>query len=163
MAKTNSLKEINDNPLCKVRSLYPTEQREFTPQEQQEIKDAFPDIDPGYVPNGNRVIVQLRVLPEKTKGGIILTQASADQALYEEQIGRVVAIGSSAFHSQTTMTPWPEGEWYGVGDYVRVPKFGGDKTWTKISDDKKGLFILFFERDILGRITGNPLAIKGYI
>lgn len=162
-AVTLTKKTNNPAPPFSVRSLHPAAPRKFSPQEQADIDSTFPPIDPGFIPNGNRVLVQLRSLQDTTKGGIILSQQSQEAALYEEQIGRVVAIGRSSFYNQSTMQPWPEGEDFALGDFVRVPKFGGDKTWTVSPDGRKTLFVVFRDRDIIGRVTGNPLEIKGYI
>jgi co-chaperonin GroES (HSP10) len=157
------MKQTSEETQFSVRSLYPTDTVPLSEQELKDVEAAFPPIDFGFLPSGNRVLVQLRSLEEKTRGGIFLPQQSQEGALYEEQIGRVVAIGRSAFYNQSTMEPWPEGEDFTVGDFVRVPKFGGDKTWTETPDGRKALFVIFRDRDIIGRITGNPLKIKGYI
>ena len=47
-------------------------------------------------------------------------------------IGKIVAIGPLAFKNRDTMQPWPEGTWAQVGDYVRVPKWGGDRWEIKV-------------------------------
>lgn len=160
---TTLMKKTNAEPQFTIRSLHPDAPHEFSPTQLKEIDGTFPAIDPGFLPNGNRILVQLRSIQEVTKGGIILSEQSQEAALYEEQIGRVVAIGRSAFYNQSTMEPWPEGEDFTIGDFVRVPKFGGDKTWTVSPDGKKTLFVVFRDRDIIGKVTGNPLDIKGYI
>jgi co-chaperonin GroES (HSP10) len=144
-----------------ARSLYSSEQKEFTPEEQIAIDEAFPAIDPGFVPNGNRVLIQVRRPKTKTKGGILLTEQNADVQLYDEQVGRVVAIGQAAFRNPADMTTWAEDPWFDVGDFVRFPKFGGDKTWTVSADGESTLFIVFREFDTIGRIYCNPLDIKG--
>ena len=161
---TVTMKKNNtENKNHPVRSLYSQSPRKLSKEETSSIEETFPPVNPGFVPNGNRILIQLRSIQEKTKGGILLSEQSQEQALYEEQIGRVVAIGGSAFHNQTTMQPWPEGAWFDVGDFVRVPKFGGDKTWTASGEGKKTLFVIFRDYEVLGRIIGNPLEIKGYI
>lgn len=157
------MKQTSEETQFSVRSLYPSAARPFTEEELKDIEATFPPVDPGFFPSGNRVLIQLRSLQETTKGGIILTSQSQDASLFEEQIGRVVAIGRSAFFNQSTMEPWPEGEDFTVGDFVRVPKFGGDKSWTVYGDKQKILFVVFRDRDIVGKVTGNPLRIKGYI
>lgn len=159
--KTTNSPERNANNL--VRSLYSTQRRELSPKELADLADAFPLIDPGIIPNGNRVIVQLRALPSKTKGGIIITQSTRNESLYDEQIGKVISIGASAFHSQATMEPWPEGEWFSIGDYVRVPKFGGDKQWTFTDNEgTETIFVIFRDYEVIGTLTGNPLKVKGF-
>lgn len=150
---------INPSGLNNIRSLFPVAFRQFSPIEQKSIDEAFPLIDPGMVPSGNRIIVQMRSAKLKTAGGIHLPDNTSTSQLYEEQIGRVVSIGSSAFHSQTTMNPWPEGEPFGVGDFVRIPKFGGDRQWTR----GEALFQIVRDFDVIAVVLGNPLDIKGYV
>lgn len=156
-------KKTSEQDEFPVRTINTSLSNEISPEDQIAIDDAFPPVDPGFIPNGNRILIQLRSLSEVTKGGVYLPQQSQDQSLYEEQIGRVVGIGKSAFYNQSTMQPWPEGAWFDVGAFVRVPKFGGDKTWTVSPDGKKTLFAIFRDFDIIGVVTGNPLNIKGYI
>jgi co-chaperonin GroES (HSP10) len=146
-----------------VRSLYPSTPKALSPQDQADLNEAFPLIDPQLVPLGNRILIQLRALPTKTKGGFIITQSMRNESLYDEQVGKVIAIGGSAFHSQSTMIPWPEGEWFGLGDFVRVPKFGGDKQWTYTdSEGTETVFVIFRDFDVIGKLTGSPLKAKGY-
>lgn len=145
--------------LARVRSLFPVKFKDFNAHEQKLIDDAFPEIDPGMVPNGNRILVQMRSARLKTAGGVHLPENTSTSQLYEEQVGKVISIGSSAFHSQTTMNPWPEGEPFGVGDFVRVPKFGGDRQWTR----GEALFQIVRDFDIIAVVLGNPLDIKGYV
>jgi co-chaperonin GroES (HSP10) len=145
--------------LSRVRSLYPVELKQFTAEEQSAIDNYFPNINPGIIPNGNRILIQMRAPKQKSDGGIYLPDNMSTSQLYEEQIGRVVAIGSSAFHSQTTMTPWPEGEPFAVGDFVRVPKFGAERIWQK----DEALFEIVRDFDVIGVVLCNPLDFKGYV
>lgn len=145
----------------KPRSLYSVEQKKLSPEEIEALAEAFPPVDPGFVPNGNRVLVQVRAAKTKTKGGIILTDESTEVQLYDEQIGKVVAIGQAAFRNPADMSQWAEDPWFEVGDFIRFPKFGGDKTWTIGADGEKTLFIVFREYETIGKIYCNPLDIKG--
>lgn len=162
MATVQLQTQSNSNQ-SNTRTLFPSERKELSTSEQEALASAFPPVNPGFIPNGNRVLVQLRSAVTVTKGGIHLTGESIDAQLYEEQIGRVVAMGGATFRNPANMEPWAEGEWFSVGDYVRVPKFGGDKTWTIQDGNQKTLFVVFRDYDIIGTIFGNPLDIKGYI
>lgn len=157
MATTNHNSEQNFTP----RSLYKVEPKELSPEEKAAIDDAFPPVDPGFIPNGNRVLIQVRRPKEKSKGGIYLTDQNVEGQLYDEQVGRVVAIGQAAFRNPADMSQWAEDPWFEVGDFVRFPKYGGDKTWTVTPDGEKTLFIVFREYDTIGKIYCNPLDIKG--
>jgi len=128
----------------------------------EEIAAAFPDVDPGFEPFGSRVIVQLRKVATKTKGGIILTHDSMETEKWNTQIGKIRAIGPVAFKSRDTLSPWPESDWCKVGDYVRIPKFNQDK-WFIQHEDYELLFMLINDIDLLAKKTGNPLEVKAYI
>lgn len=129
---------------------------------QNELDEAFPDIDPGFEPFGSRVIVQLRSPKTKSKGGIILTNDVQETEMWNTQIGKVRALGPLSFMNRTTQDLWPEGKWCQVGDYVRIPKFNQDK-WFIEHEDKQVLFMLVNDLDLLAKKLGNPLEVKAYI
>ena len=124
--------------------------------------DAFPELDPGVQPFGSRVLLQIRRAKTKTKGGIILAGETRDTETWNTQVAKVRALGPLAFHNRNTMQPWPEGGWVGVGDYVRAPKYGGDR-WSVAHEGEEILFVLFNDLDLLGKITGDPLAVKAFL
>lgn len=126
------------------------------------LDEAFPPVDPGVEPFGSRVIVQIRTAKSKTAGGIILPEDTQETERWNTQVAKVIAVGSLAFHNRNTMQPWPEGSWCKVGDFVRAPKYGGDR-WSVEADGKEVLFVMFNDLDLLGRITGDPLSMKAYI
>lgn len=125
-------------------------------------EDAFPAIDPGVKPFGSRVLLQIRRAKQVTKGGIILAGETRDTETWNTQVAKVIAMGPLAFHNRTTMQPWPEGSWVAPGDYVRAPKYGGDR-WSVPHDGDEVLFVLFNDLDLLGKITGDPLAMKAFL
>lgn len=125
--------------------------------------DAFPTIDPGVKPFGSRVLLQIRRAKAKTKGGIILSADTRDTETWNTQVAKVIDMGPLAFHNRTTMEPWPEGNWVNVGDYVRAPKYGGDRWSIRYEDGEEILFCLFNDLDLLGKITGDPLAMKSFL
>lgn len=130
----------------------------------ESIDEAFPPIDPGVEPFGSRVVVQIRAPKKKTKGGIILTDDTKDTEMWNTQVAKIIAIGALAFKNRSTQEPWPEGSWCEVGDFVRVPKYGGDK-WSirHGDDDTEILFVMFNDLDLLGKVTGDPLAMKAFV
>lgn len=129
------------------------------------LAEAFPDVDPGLEPFGSRVIVQMRTAKGRTKGGIILTSSDRDTEQWNTQTAKVIAIGGLAFCDRRTGTPWPEGPWFKVGDFIRVPKYTGDKWQVPIPGikDEFALFAMFNETDCLGRVTGDPLAFRAFV
>jgi co-chaperonin GroES (HSP10) len=128
------------------------------------IDEAFPPCDAGVNPFGSRVLVQIRTPKNKTKGGIILTSDTRETDAWNTQVAKVLACGELAFRNRTSMEQWPEGSWCEAGDFVRVPKYGGDR-WTVKTADGEGeaLVVIFNDLDLIGKVTGDPLAIKAFI
>ena len=138
----------------------------FSPvQFEQSMEEAFPVVDPGTVPFGSRVLVQIRAAKTKSKGGIELVTETREAVQWNQQVGKVLAIGPLAFHNRETMKPWPEGEWAHVGEFVRFPKYGGDKWERPVpgQPDTVALFILVNDLDLLGKITCDPRDIIAFI
>ena len=134
--------------------------------DQQELQWAFPEVNPGQQPFGGRVIVQLRRI-KKTTGRIILVSETKDTEKWQNMIGRVVSIGPLAFKNRETMASWPEGSWAQVGDYVRVPKWGGDR-WERAvptEDEKEDpvLFMTINDHELIAKVTDDPLSFKAYV
>ena len=135
--------------------------------DQQELKWAFPDVSPGQKPFGGRVVVQLRRIKKTTASKIILVAETKETEKWQNMIGRVVEIGPLAFKNRETMESWPEGSWASVGDYVRVPKWGGDR-WEREVPNEEGnedpvLFMTINDHELIARVTGDPLSFKAYV
>ena len=127
------------------------------------INDAWPSVDPGIHPFGSRVLVQLRKPKSKTAGGIYLPDDAKDTVASNTQIARVVSMGPVAFRDRKTLTEWPEGEWIKQGDFVRTPKFGGDRWQVEDSEGNQIQFAIFNDLELIGKVTGDPLKIKSYV
>lgn len=128
------------------------------------LDEAFPACDPGIEPLGSRVLVQIRTPKRKTSGGIILTSDVRETESYNTQVAKVLALGALAFRNRTTMAEWPEGSWCSEGDFVRVPRYGGDR-WTvkTLEGDDEAIVVIFNDLDLVGRVTGDPTAIKAFL
>ena len=134
---------------------------------EAEIAWAFPTVDPGADPLGARILVQLRRAKKKaTAAGIILVEETKETEKWQNMVAKVVAVGPLAFKKRDTMEDWPEGSWCKVGDYIRVPKWGGDRWEVDFEQgDVKGkaLFTFFNDHELIGKVTGDPLKIKAFI
>lgn len=129
------------------------------------IEEAFPEVDPGHGAFGDRLIVQIRTPVEKTKGGIHLLKETIETEHDNTQVGKVIVVGPVAFCNRDTLEPWPEKAWAKVGDFVRVPKYGGDRFQVPLpgNPNEKATFVFFKDHDLLGPITGDPLEVIAYI
>ena len=129
-----------------------------------DIDEAFPPCNPGMKPLGSRVLVQIRSPKRKTKGGIILTTETRETESWNTQIAKVLDVGELAFKNRSTMEPWPEGDWCKAGDFVRVPKYGGDRWSVKTNDgEDDALLVIFNDLDLIAKVTGDPLSVKAFI
>lgn len=130
---------------------------------EQSLAEAFPESDPGVQPFGSRVLVQIRNPKQRTAAGIILGTDTRDTEKWNTQSAKVVSIGPLAFKNRNSMEPWPEGDWCKAGEFVRVPKYGGDRWQVDLGDAGEALFVIFNDLDIIGRVTVDPRNIKAFI
>lgn len=135
---------------------------------EAELAWAFPSVEPGAKPLGGRILVQLRRTKSKTSSaGIILVEETKETEKWNNMVAKVIEIGPIAFCHRDTMKPWPEGSWCQVGDYIRVPKWGGDRWEVKIpgEDDKEdpALFMILNDHEVIAKVTGDPLAMRAFI
>ena len=129
-----------------------------------DLREAFPVVDPGAVPLGARILVQMR-LPKKkmTSSGIILAEETRDTEKAQNPVGKVVAIGPLAFKKRDTMESWPEGSWVSLGDYVRVPRWTGDRWEIAINQDDVVQFMLMNDHEVIAKLTSNPLEMRAFV
>lgn len=128
------------------------------------LEEAFPEVDFGLIPLGARVIVQIKTTKQTSSGGIVLVEESKETEKWNTQIGKVVSIGPLAFCNRNTKEPWPEGTWAQVGEFVRVPRWGGDRFEVKVEgQDEPALFVIFNDHELIAKITGDPLKFKNFI
>jgi co-chaperonin GroES (HSP10) len=134
---------------------------------EAELAWAFPSVDPGAKPLGARILVQLRRTKKKTtSAGIILVEETKETEKWNNMVAKVIAIGPLAFKKRDTMEPWPEGSWCEVGDYLRVPKWGGDRWEVPVEgepDEDQALFMVLNDHEVIAKVTGNPLAMRAFI
>jgi co-chaperonin GroES (HSP10) len=128
------------------------------------LDEAFPKADPGLIPFGSRVLVQMRTPKKRSAGGIFLPPETREVEAPNTQVAKVIAVGTLAFKNRDTGNQWVEGSWCGPDEFVRVPKYGGDRWEVDVpNSDERALFVLFNDLDIIGRITCDPLTVIAYI
>ena len=134
---------------------------------EAEMQWAFPTVDPGNEPLGGRVLVQLRRTKKKTTSvGIILVEETRETEKWNGQVAKVIKLGPLAFRHRDTMQPWPEGVWVKEGDYVRVPKWGGDRWEIPVEgepDEDPALFMILNDHECITKVTGDPLSFRAFV
>lgn len=128
----------------------------------ESIDEAFPKVEAEVAPLGSKVLFQIKRAVKRTKGGIWLADETVDTENQNTQVAKVIAIGPLAFKSRNTGEPWPEGAWVKVGDFARVPKYGGDAWSVRLQDKSEVQFRMFNDLEILGLVTGDPLKVNAY-
>jgi co-chaperonin GroES (HSP10) len=137
-------------------------------ERENELAWAFPAVEPGAVPLGGRILVQLRRTKKKsTSSGIILVEETRETEKWQNMVAKVLAIGPIAFKHRDTMQPWPEGTWCEVGDYIRVPKWGGDRWEVQVPGEDAfedpALFMVLNDHEVIAKLTGDPLSMKAFL
>jgi len=136
-------------------------------KESAELEWAFPSVDPGAKPLGGRILVQLRRTKKKTSGsGIILVEETKETEKWQNMVAKVIHVGPLAFKHRDTMQSWPEGSWCEPGDFIRVPKWGGDRWEVEVPgqpDEDPALFAVFNDHEMIAKVTGNPLNMRAYL
>lgn len=128
------------------------------------LGEAFPVVDPGVKPLGARILLQIKTVKKTTASGIVLVDETKETEKWNTQVAKVVEVGPLAFKNRETGQFWVEGAWVKEGEFVRVPRWGGDR-WTVpvTGQEEPAYFVIFNDHEIIGKITGDPLAMSTYI
>jgi co-chaperonin GroES (HSP10) len=135
---------------------------------EAEMAWAFPSVDPGAKPLGGRILVQLRRTKKAiTASGIILVEETKETEKWQNMVAKVIEIGPLAYKHRDTMAAWPEGSWADVGDFIRVPKWGGDRWEVHVPGEDKNedsaLFMVLNDHEVIAKLTGDPLAMRAFL
>lgn len=144
-----------------VRALAVCKPRKLTKLEAMDIADLFPEVDPGVLPVGPFVMVQIRRAPSKSASGLIeFIPETQEQVKWNEMTGRVFALGPLAYRNPNDFKEYAEGDWCVPGDFVRLPKYGGDRIEVEVPGQDPALFVMIKDREVFAQIHGNPLNYK---
>lgn len=128
------------------------------------IEEMFPQIDPEFTPFGHRVVVQIRRVVNKTSSGIILSTATKESEAYNGQIAKLISVGPLAFKKRTTGEEWPEGTWAKPGDFVKVPRWGGDRWTVDLGDGLEPVMLaILSDADLIGAYTGDVTKVRSHL
>lgn len=131
------------------------------------LEEAFPEVDPGTAPLGSRVLVQIRSPKRRSAGGLFLPEEARETEMWNTQAAKIISLGPVAFKNRDTLEAWPEGDWAKPGDFVRVPKYGGDRFQVPVAgskDNEQALFVFIKDLDVIGSIPReNVLTMVAFI
>lgn len=127
----------------------------------QTLEEAFPDVDANYVPLGSLVLLQVMVAKAKTAGGIELDESTRSTIQQNTQVAKVISYGPLAFKNRNTGQDWPEGAWAKAGDFIRVPRLGGDRFEVKYGTGVVQ-FLVLKDLELSGRVP-RPLEAIAYV
>lgn len=118
-----------------------------------ELESAFPAVTPGVTPLGARVLVQLRTVRERTQGGIVLVADTKEFNKENTQLGKIYQLGPIAFRNRDSGELWREGVWARPGDFVRIPKWGGDR-FTRVvpGTTDTAIFCIFSDHELIAKV-----------
>jgi len=128
-----------------------------------EVLSRFPEVSPEVIPTGARILVQLMSHNTKTASGIVLVEETKETEKWNMQVARVIAVGDLAFCNRDTGLPWLEGTWCEPGDFVIVPRWGGNRRTVKGKDGQEVYFATVNDHEVIERVYGNPLKLDTYI
>lgn len=129
-----------------------------------QVLDHFPTVNPKVVPLGARVLVQLVSPRQKTASGIVLVEETKETERWNNQVARILAVGPLAFCNRETGEPWKEGFWAEPGDFVIIPRWGGQRRTVKSTDGTETVyFATVNDHEIIERVYGNPLELETFI
>lgn len=75
----------------------------------------------------NQIMIAVYIRPEKTKGGIIMTDRHRDEDRFQSKIGMIVRMGPTAFKEDEDDPKWFGGMKFDVGDWIMFRPSDG---WT---------------------------------
>lgn len=127
------------------------------------LDEAFPVVETGIRPLGARILVQIKTTKKTSSGGIVLVEESKETEKWNTQVAKIISMGPLAYCNRETGLPWTEGMWVQPGDFIRVPRWGGDRFEVAIDgQDEPALFVIFNDHEAIAQITGDPLTMKNF-
>ena len=76
------------------------------------------------IPTGWRILVLPFKMKDKTKGGIVLADATLEKQQVASQCGLILAMGPQCYQDKER---YPEGPWCKVGDWVMFARYAGSR------------------------------------
>lgn len=130
------------------------------------MEQAFPEVNPGRLPLGGFITVQLRRNVRRLASGLYVPDDITEANDEFTTTGKVIGMGRLACCNRETGEPWTEGVWYKVGDFVDVPRLGGFRFRKPIPDTHPKEWVIFCtlkDYEVFHLITEDPLKPLAYL
>ncbi len=114
--------------------------------ETTDVNDPDPDLT-GFRITGHKLLVRPLHVQGKTKGGLILASQTQHDLSYLMNVCKVLALGPRAYKQEIFEETGP---WCKVGDYVLIPRLGGQKI------KLKGVPLTLISCDLILAVLDNP-------
>ncbi len=124
---------------------------DISDDETKRMLDMFYDGPARIAADGNFIVCVLWARPEKTKGGVIITQAARDEEIWQGKNSLIVSIGPDCF--QDNVYRCFTGVRARVGDWIVTDPMAGKKLQVN-----KAFVRIIVDDQILAR-TNGPQAI----
>ena len=102
-------------------------------------------------PTGWRILILPYVLPQTTKGGVLISEETRERSQLATTVGYVVSLGPDAYKDETKFSdgPWcKEGDWVMFGRYAGS-RFKIDGAEPRLLNDDEVLAVIKDPRDIV--------------
>lgn len=113
-------------------------------------------VDPSVIPEplGYRVLIEPVQVDDCTAGGIILPEMAKKREAYMRKLGRVVAMGPSAFTGSKSVLDWGD---VAIGDWVLHNPYNGMLFRVEDGNGQIGEYRVVNDDEILMRVP-DPVA-----
>ena len=116
-----------------------------------EVDESRPALDRLPKPTGWRILILPYVLPDTTKGGVLISDETRERNQLATTVGYVVSLGPDAYKDEGK---FPDGAWCKEGDWVMFGRYAGsrfkiDGAEPRLLNDDEILAVINNPEDIL--------------
>ena len=116
-----------------------------------EVDESGSALDRLPKPTGWRILILPYILPESTKGGVLISEETRERNQLATTVGYVVSLGADAYKDEGK---YPDGPWCKEGDWVMFGRYAGsrfkiDGAEPRLLNDDEILAVIQDPRDIV--------------
>jgi co-chaperonin GroES (HSP10) len=125
-----------------------------------QLEQAFPDLPSPYEPHGRWCVVQDRGQVTITAKGLHLPDEVQAANEWQENIGRVIAIGPLAGYDELSGGKLPGAETLQLGDIVLCSRLSSTRQKIVERDGRKMVVRMIPDRDIMAKVTSTAQVLQ---